>query len=161
MFFAAGRLNLQHVSLKQYLLIVAFCVVMMLMHMKITRLPDGSSLAYDMRFMVYVAVGLLALILATQYHAAAFAKWVFKPATMRVMADYSYTLYLIHYSLCTLIVKLALPFAPIWVFVIAFVASNLVAFVLAYVTEFRHRQFSAWLIARYGHLKDHRLFNGA
>lgn len=70
----------------------------------------------------------------------------------RQLADYSYTLYLIHHTIVYALFKLW-PGAGMRGALTAIVLSNLVAYPLAYCTEMRHKSVAQWLKSRLGLLE--------
>jgi peptidoglycan/LPS O-acetylase OafA/YrhL len=72
-------------------------------------------------------------------------------AAIRTAADYSFTLYLIHYTIMVAVAAVfATPQGWAW-FCVTVAISNLFAYLIARPTEMRHRDFAAWLInIRYG-----------
>lgn len=101
---------------------------------------------YDMKFMLYLSSAVLSVIIGTQV----FGKPTFTKAHFRqpvkFLARYSYTLYLIHYTIL-IFLSSVLKNTSVWFVLIAvFVISNLCAVALASVTEFKHRELSQWLI---------------
>jgi peptidoglycan/LPS O-acetylase OafA/YrhL len=64
---------------------------------------------------------------------------------IRVLADYSFTLYLIHYTMMTA-ASTIFPAAQGWLWFCGMVsASNAIAYLIARPFEMRHRQFASWL----------------
>jgi peptidoglycan/LPS O-acetylase OafA/YrhL len=64
---------------------------------------------------------------------------------IRTAADYSFTLYLIHYTIMYAIMTIFSPALGWPWFCTAVAISNVVAYLIALPTEMRHRQFAAWL----------------
>jgi peptidoglycan/LPS O-acetylase OafA/YrhL len=63
---------------------------------------------------------------------------------VRLFADYSFTLYLIHYTILYSLFRL-LPEAGIWGTVLGIVLSNGIAFLLAVQTEMKHKELARWM----------------
>lgn len=77
------------------------------------------------------------------------AERVYTPAILRVitfMANYSFSLYLIHYSILVLLVPLKVSMSPYLLFAGGIVGANVIAALLALPTEMRHRQLTRRLI---------------
>ena len=97
---------------------------------------------HEYRFATYpaliVAVG--SVISVTQWTNA-----TYRSKSVRIAADYSFTLYLIHYTIMTAIVTI-IPErrGPAW-FWIAVLTSNAAAYLLARPFEMRHKQLARWL----------------
>lgn len=69
--------------------------------------------------------------------------------TIHLVAGFSYTLYLIHYSIFVLFKNLLGIFSPVQVFVIAFIVSNVSAYLIALFGEMKYRELSNYLKKRY------------
>jgi peptidoglycan/LPS O-acetylase OafA/YrhL len=77
------------------------------------------------------------------------AEPVYTPAILRAitfMANYSFSLYLIHYSIFVLLAPLKVSMSPYLLFGGGVVGSNVIAALLALLTEMRHRQLTKHLI---------------
>lgn len=78
---------------------------------------------------------------------------VFNPGIgkiIKIAADYSFSLYLIHYSVFFYLVPLMVQVSPWILFALGFVGSNLIALLLALFTEMRHKQLTKFLIKTCG-----------
>jgi len=74
--------------------------------------------------------------------------WLRNVSLPKMVADYSFTLYLTHHTLIVAIVTIY-PAAAGWLWLLATVAAcNAVAWSIAWCFETRHKKFAAWLIAR-------------
>ncbi len=81
---------------------------------------------------------------------------------VKFAAGYSYTLYLVHFSVISLIFAFGLPWSKLILGVIAILSSNFLAIAIAYYTEMRHRAFRLWIKKRLGLInKDMALQEGA
>ena len=77
------------------------------------------------------------------------ARGTYSPAIRRAitfMADYSFSLYLIHYSILVLLVPLTVSISPYLLLGGGLVGANVIAAMLAIPTEMRHRQLAKRLI---------------
>jgi len=100
---------------------------------------------YALAAQPYFAMWFVSLAIAAQGQ-----NWLmrFRPV-VEFFAGYSYTLFLIHYTIVKIIVWL-MP-SPLWVtFATAIVVSNLASWLFALATEARHRQFAGWILQRFG-----------
>ena len=98
---------------------------------------------YDPKFAALFAAALLCAVLAIDR-----IRWRVPPflaAAIRFVANYSFTLYLLHYSLLDLIAHNPVFESPRANFWFAVVCANSLSIVVAYFTEFRHRALAAWL----------------
>jgi peptidoglycan/LPS O-acetylase OafA/YrhL len=103
---------------------------------------------YDPKLGALIAAALLFGVLALDRFRWKAPSWL--AGTIRFVANYSFTLYLLHYTLLDLFAHHR-PFAsPTLSFLIAAIACNALSVVVAYCTEFRHKAFAGWLKARYG-----------
>ena len=112
---------------------------------------------YDPKLYPFLAVAFLGLVLVTQRTRLLVSRPAFRNF-LRRLADYSFSLYLIHYSLLFALVMVweGSPVLAAW---IGIIASNIIAWGLASKTESRHREFGDWLkrclgIERMGQVKD-------
>lgn len=110
--------------------------------------------AYDLAFAALCAASLLCLVaIADRCQVQVSPRIV---SAIRVLAGYSFTLYLIHHSVLYFLVlhsPFRSPRADLWV---GFVLANIAALAIASVTEMHHREFGAWLKAKLGPLGDNR-----
>ena len=95
---------------------------------------------------VVLAGGFAFLVLAL-LRTRVFVNRLVLPRVVRVFADYSYSLYLVHYTILYALFRLwtGSPRAGAWLGV---VLANAVALALAWFTEFRHKQLAGWLRAK-------------
>jgi peptidoglycan/LPS O-acetylase OafA/YrhL len=98
---------------------------------------------YDPRYGALFAAALLCLVLAVDRLAWKAPAWL--AAAIRFVANYSFTLYLLHYTVLELIARHPVFGRPTANFVLAVVIANVLSIVVAYVTEFRHRELGRWL----------------
>lgn len=105
---------------------------------------DESALAAQ----PYFALWFVSVVIAAQGQL-----WLLRlQPVIRFFANYSYSLYLIHYTIVKIIV--GLMGSPLWVsFVLAILISNLAAWLFAAMTEFRHRQLARWMLRRLAPLR--------
>jgi peptidoglycan/LPS O-acetylase OafA/YrhL len=98
---------------------------------------------YDPKYAALFGASLLCAVLAVDR-----VRWKAPAAlagAVRFIANYSFTLYLLHYSILDLMVHHRVVGEPLGDFVLAVVVTNLVSIAVAYFTEFKHRAFAGWL----------------
>ena len=102
---------------------------------------------YDVKYGALLATAMLCAVLAVDR-----VRWRVPPVlarAIRFVANYSFTLYLLHYTIIDLLAHHP-PFAsPTASFAVAVVCANAASIAVAYFTEFRHRAFAAWLKRRF------------
>lgn len=93
--------------------------------------------AYDLLFAGLLAFSLFFLLYALQKvesnRDTLLRKWI------TMMSRYSFTLYLIHYSVLEILILYKSHMSPYLLLVVSFLVCNLLAFVIAYFTEMRYR----------------------
>jgi peptidoglycan/LPS O-acetylase OafA/YrhL len=113
-----------------------------------------TNQAYDLRFAALCAASLLCLVLIADGCGAQVSPRI--ASAIRIFAGYSFTLYLMHYSVLYFLVlhsPIRSPQANLWV---GFVLANGAALAIASVTEMRHRAFGAWLKSKLSPPDDNR-----
>ncbi|QIP03399.1 acyltransferase family protein [Bradyrhizobium symbiodeficiens] len=100
---------------------------------------------YALAAQPYFAMWFVSLAVAAQGQ-----NWLLRARpVVEFFAGYSYTLFLVHYTIVKIVVGL-MP-SPLWMtFTTAIVISNLVAWLLARATEANHKQFAGWILQRFG-----------
>ena len=98
--------------------------------------------AYDVLFAALAAASLVSLVQATDRLQVTVSGGL--RTIVRYLADYSFTLYLVHLSVLELVITLV-PWRGWLQFGLIFVAANVAAAILATFTEMRHRQLAAFL----------------
>jgi peptidoglycan/LPS O-acetylase OafA/YrhL len=98
---------------------------------------------YDPKLYPLLAVAFLMLVLMTQRTRLLVGRPAFR-LFVRRLADYSFSLYLIHYSLLYAL-HILWKESPVLAAGIGVVACNVIAWGLASQTEWRHREFASWL----------------
>lgn len=97
---------------------------------------------YDPRAYAALGCGFLALVAAAMRFPA--SDWGRAGRIVRLGADYSFTLYLVHYTVLYALSRF--PFAdPLTSMWLGVVAANVIAALLAWPTEMRHKQLGRWL----------------
>lgn len=102
--------------------------------------------AYDLPFAFLFMVGVYFLILYTNYSKFILPKSVKK--VIHITADYSLTLYLLHYSIFVFLTAFLDSYSPYILFVIGVILSNALSFTIAYFTEMRYKKLRAFLIMK-------------
>ena len=105
--------------------------------LRITKEP------YDPKYAALFAASMLCAVLAIDR-----VKW--KPPAgvtraIKFVANYSFTLYLLHYTILSLMANAPVLDSPTANFALAFVVCNVASIIVAYFTEFRHQALAAWL----------------
>lgn len=98
---------------------------------------------YDTKYAALFGVSMLCAVLAVDR-----VRWKAPEAlagALRFIANYSFTLYLLHYSILDLMVHHRIVGDPLGDFLLAVVVTNVASIAVAYFTEFRHRAFAGWL----------------
>lgn len=113
-----------------------------------------TNQAYDLRFAALSAASLLCLVaIADGWRGQVSPRLA---SAIRILAGYSFSLYLIHHSVLYFLLlhsPLRSPQANLWV---GFVLSNIVALAIASITEMHHRELGAWLKAKLPPRRDDR-----
>ncbi|WP_164662033.1 acyltransferase [Tropicibacter sp. Alg240-R139] len=92
---------------------------------------------YDLSFMVLLVLPVALMIIYSQWFPGRARRWVVAPRVVSFLASYSYSLYLIHFTVIVVVSQI-MPDASIWISGACMVVSaNLVAICVASVTEFR------------------------
>lgn len=102
--------------------------------------------AYDLPFALLFMGGIYFLLMYTNGSKFELPKGVKK--VIRIAADYSMTLYLLHYSVFVLLTAFLDSCSPYLLFAVGVVLSNILAFTVAYFTEMRYKNFRAYLLLR-------------
>jgi peptidoglycan/LPS O-acetylase OafA/YrhL len=98
---------------------------------------------YDPKYAALFGAALLCGVLAIDR-----ASWqppAFVAKAIRFVANYSFTLYLLHYTILSLLAQAPVFEDPTANFALAFVVCNVASIIVAYFTEFRHQALAAWL----------------
>lgn len=113
----------------------------------VVRAAFSNGRAYDGALVAVIAVAVTTGIFALQQSRFVVPKWVRR--SVRYLADYSFTLYLVHYTVleATMLVR-GRASDPVLVLG-GIVVANLVAIGLAHVGEMRHRALSRYLHERF------------
>jgi peptidoglycan/LPS O-acetylase OafA/YrhL len=98
---------------------------------------------YDPKYSALFAAAMLCGVLALDRVQRPPPPWL--AAAIRFVANYSFTLYLLHYTILALIATHPIVDSPLGNFALAFVITNVASIIVAYFTEFRHRALAAWL----------------
>ena len=107
----------------------------------------ASNRIYDLKSATFLAGGLF-------FFFCIFRHTHFIPRrasrVIRLFADSSYTLYLIHYTVCAFLAVFRGNLTDTWLFVLAMLASNLAALALVFAGEMRHKKFNHAIKRRLG-----------
>jgi peptidoglycan/LPS O-acetylase OafA/YrhL len=100
-------------------------------------------IAYDRIFALFLGGALYFLIIHLNKSRFKFPQLVKK--SIRWWADYSFSLYLLHYSIFTIIAMFKSLYSPYLLFFVGFVISNVSSMTVAYFTEMNHKKFKNYL----------------
>jgi len=101
-----------------------------------------ERMAYNLHYVFFLSGALFFLLLYLQDSKKKIGVGMF-PKTIKYVASYSFTLYLIHYSIITFILSLGLEYSKIVLFVGSFIISNILALMLASLGEMKYRQVAS------------------
>ena len=118
-------------SLLSFILFILFAFIYMLF---------VEREAYNLHYAFFLSGAIFFLMLYQKDVHKQYNKKITK--YVKCMASYSYTLYLIHYTIITFIISLNLPYDNILLAVMSFLVSNILALLLASVGEMKYRQVS-------------------
>lgn len=121
----------------QSVLLFTFCMVLVFIREYFVRI------AYDAIFALFLGGALYFLIIylnGTQFKLHNIIK-----RSIRLWADYSFSLYLLHYSVFTIIVLFKDEYSPYLLFFAGVIISNILSMVVAYFTEMRHKKVRIYL----------------
>lgn len=111
--------------------------------------------AYDLAFAFLLAGALLFLLRALDHSGVSQGGGIAR--IIRFAADYSFTLYLVHYSVLFILAPLGKTVGPYVGFTVAVILSNGIVATLALVTEMHHRQLTSYLLRQLGiHPQSHK-----
>jgi len=108
--------------------------------------------AYDPVFYVLISISVFFLIEYSNSTKKELLRKA-KPVIDRIAA-YSFTLFLMHYSIFNLLTQFKDDTSPELLFVTGFIVSNIAAFTLAYLVEMRYKRFRDLLYKKFG-LKEY------
>lgn len=98
---------------------------------------------YDMVSACAFALSLFFLLCAMQGSKKSYNGY--KKKVIRFMADYSFSLYLIHYTILEFLLIWKDDCNPYALLCVMLLFSNLIAIIFAYATEMRHRRWTKWI----------------
>ena len=101
---------------------------------------------YDLNFMIVISIALTAILISSSKNRSEANTQT--TTISKFLADYSYTLYLIHYSIIYLLIKILDDYPKVAVFVACIILSNIVALTLSMFTEARHKDLARLLRKR-------------
>ena len=102
--------------------------------------------AYDLAFACLLA-GAIFFLLST-FRGSSYRYPAPIPRVAKLVAGYSLTLYLVHYTILAAMVAFDLPLPGPALVVLAIGVCNVVAVLIARPTEMQHKRFASWLLAR-------------
>ena len=127
-------------------LILAFLALLRLIHL----IKTGTDLyTGDLILPILIALSFIfVILLLNENKQPTVNKNISK--TIKTAAGYSYTLYLIHFSVISFVFAFNLPWPKIILGIIAIILSNLLAMLVAYYTEMRHKVLGLWIKKKLG-----------
>ena len=105
-------------------------------------LVTKARLEYNVLTYASLVIFLFAVLAASQSRRFITSRSII--GTIKFFADYSFTLYLIHYSIMFAIFLIR-PERNFYIFAVMVLAANVVAITIAVPTEMRHREFARYL----------------
>ena len=105
-------------------------------------LVTKARLEYNVLTYASLVIFLFAVLAASQSRRLITSRSII--GTIKFFADYSFTLYLIHYSIMFAIFLIR-PERNFYIFAVMVLAANVVAITIAVPTEMRHREFARYL----------------
>ena len=102
---------------------------------------------YDLVFASILGLSLLFFLYGLQQTNIIRANWLKK--TIIFMADYSFSLYLLHYTIIHFFVGQIGNYPKKGLFLASLIAANLVSIIFALITEMKHKQLRKWIAAKY------------
>ena len=103
---------------------------------------------YDVLFAGILSASLLFIIFGLQQTNIIRAPWLKK--TILFIADYSFSLYLLHYTILHFFMGQIGKYDISLLVVGSIIAANVVSMVFAMGTEMRHKQLRKWIAGKYG-----------
>jgi len=134
-----ARIKLGSPSMKLVLAVIFFAI-------SFARIIMVHS-AYDVIFYVLISIAIYFLLDYTNTTKKKFPKKM-KPVIDR-LAAYSFTLFLMHYSIFVLLARFLDVVSPYLLFVIGFMVSNIAAYTLAYLVEMRYKKFRQFIYKKF------------
>lgn len=110
---------------------------------------------YDIRFMVFLTISILAFIFSAQMPGNYTSQRIIGRRFIGNIANFSYTLYLTHYTVLVFLDAVLTMFHPYIVFCLTLIISNSLAYYIALFTENRHRALAKALIEHFERVRKH------
>lgn len=107
--------------------------------------------SYDLPFGILLAIALYFFVSYTNRSSHVFSLRTKK--VIRFFARYSFTLYLLHYSILWILSTFKYDFSPYSLFFIGFIISNFLSLIIAYFTEMRYNRIKKYVISRISKIK--------
>lgn len=132
--------TLNKLKLNKYLILF---FVICLAGMAVRRYLNGASFGYsESLYTIYIAVAISLLI--SYFNTVNFSEKIHK--IINVLADFSFSVYLLHYSIISLLLLLFKDkINPYLFLIVAFFVSNIVAYYFAYFTEMKYKTLRSFL----------------
>lgn len=145
----AGAFILYQVKVDKYQIRHAWVLMFLFLLVALVRLFTNDFEVYDMGFFLPLAAVFYLLVKELQQNCDANSFVNKFKVVAGVLASYSYTLYLLHYTVIVFIINLNLKLNK-WVEIsIGFILSNVISYLFALITEFRYPQLRNKIKAKY------------
>lgn len=99
--------------------------------------------AYELIFALFLAAAMYFFIVYANQSQFKVPRTTKK--TIRILSKYSFTLYMLHYTIFTIFTTFKNSYSPYLLFIVAFVLSNVFSLIIAYFTEMRYKDFRKYL----------------
>lgn len=118
-----------------------FLLIILTFSLVILRL-NLTKEAYDLVYVTLVSLFILFVLQLLSHYTFSLSNF---KKYIRFIASYSFTLFLVHYSIFDFIAVLNKENSYLYVFFLSIVISNIVSVVIAYYTEMRYKKFAQYL----------------
>lgn len=106
-----------------------------------------TKIAYDIQFEVLLSFALFFFLIVMNKTTFKTLSRVKKP--IKILASYSFTIYLLHYSIFEILGSFVPEINPYILFIVALALSNVFSYIVAYYTEMRYKDFNKFLKSKY------------
>lgn len=142
--FLLSSISLFQVRRRYAFMLSVFSIIMAMVRIQFL---DESHNAYELNFALLLAMALFFLI-----HGLKDSKIVLNHPQFRkcvtFLSDYSFTLYLLHYTVISVLVYWRGTISSYVLFIFSLIICNLFASLIAYFTEMRHKEFNVYIKKR-------------
>lgn len=110
-----------------------------------------TKFSYDLPFGILLALALYFFVSFTNRSNHEFS--VRTKKIIKFFASYSFTLYLLHYSILWIISAVKYDVSPYFLFFTGFLLSNFLSIIVAYFTEMRYNRIKKYILSRFSKIK--------